>query len=84
MTLKLTNDNKDKYVWRCRKIHKTTKGDLVKVCKDVKLSIRHQSWLVDSKIPLETVTALTYLWSQGFTYQEIIHKLKISKKTVIN
>ena len=50
--------------------------------KDVKLSIRHQSWLVDSKIPLEIVLELIYLWSQDFSHSEIIHELELSKKTV--
>ena len=77
MALKVTNDNKDQCVWRCRKIHKSTKGQQIKVCKDVKLSIRHQSWLVDAKIPLETVVELIYLWAQGFTLQEILHKTEI-------
>ena len=83
MALKVTNDNKDQCVWRCRKIHKSTKGQQIKVCKDVKLSIRHQSWLVDAKIPLETVVELIYLWAQGFTLQEILHELKLSKRTII-
>ena len=83
MALKVTNDNKDQCVWRCRKIHKSTKDQQIKVCKDVKLSIRHQSWLVDAKIPLETVVELIYLWAQGFTLQEILHELKLSKRTII-
>ena len=28
--------------------------------KDIKLSIRHQSWLVDSKLSLETVLEFVY------------------------
>ena len=83
MALKKTNDNKDQYVWRCRKIHKSAKGDNIKITKDVKLSIRHRSWLVDAKIPLEIVIELTYLWAQGFNLQEIMHELKLSKRTVI-
>ena len=83
MLIKKTNDNKDKYMWRCRKVHKYSTGESTRVCKDVKLSIRHQSWLVDTKITLETVVELTYLWSQGFTVNEILHELKLSKRTVI-
>ena len=41
------------------------------------------SWLVDAKIPLTSVIELMYLWSQGFTINEIIHELKLSRKTVI-
>ena len=50
--------------------------------KDIKLSIRHNSWLVDSKMTLEHVLELIYLWSQGFTHSEVMHKLKLSKRTV--
>ena len=70
-------------MWRCRKVHKYSTGESTRVCKDVKLSIRHQSWLVDTKITLETVVELTYLWSQGFTLNEILHELKLSKRTAI-
>ena len=41
------------------------------------------SWLVDAKIPLTSVIELMYLWSQGFIINEIIHELKLSRKTVI-
>ena len=82
MLLKKTNDSKDTYVWRCRKVHKIHHAGHTYTVKDVKLSIRHQSWLVDSKIPLEIVLELIYLWSQGFSHSEIIHELKLSKKTV--
>ena len=49
---------------------------------DVKVSIQHNSWLVDCKILLEIVLELLYLWSQGFTHSEVMHELKLSKKTV--
>ena len=81
MTLKRTNDSKDLYIWRCRKVHKVQCSSSWYTVKDVKLSIRHESWLVDCKIPLELVLELIYLWSQGFTNTEIIHELKISNKT---
>ena len=45
--------------------------------------LRHQLWLIDAKILLESVLEITYLWSQGFTLTEIIHELKLSKKAVI-
>ena len=83
MHLKKTNDNKDKFMWRCRKVHTVAAGDRKYKCKDVKLSIRHESWLVDTKIPLEIVLELMYLWSQAFSVTEIIHELRLSKKTVI-
>ena len=83
MQLKVTNDSKDKFQWHCRStdtLHKH--GGSYKV-KDIKLSIRHQSWLVDSKLSLETVLEFVYLWSQGFTHSEVMHELKLSKKTVM-
>ena len=51
--------------------------------KDIKLTVRHESWLVDSKLPLEFIVELMYLWSQSFSVDEIIHELKLSKKTVV-
>ena len=83
MMLKKTNDSKDEVLWRCRKKHKVSSGQLTSVTKDVKLSIRHQSWLVDTKVSLPIVCELMYLWSQGFSIEEIIHELKISRKTAI-
>ena len=83
MMLKKTNDSKDELMWRCRKKHKVCSGELTSVTKDVKLSIWHQSWLVDTKVPLTIVCELMYLWSQGFSIHEIIHELKLSKKTCI-
>ena len=83
MECKLTNDNKDKFTWRCRKIHKVEKNNQIHVSKDVKLSIRHESWLIDSKLTIETILELIYLWSQCFTTAEIIHELKISNKTAV-
>ena len=82
MVLKVTNDSKDKFQWRCRRVHKVTKGDMIIKVKDVKVSIHHNSWLVDTKLPLETVVEFVYLWSQGFTHSEVMHELKLSKKTV--
>ena len=83
MMLKKTNDSKDELMWRCRKKHKVCSGKLTSVTKDVKLSIRHQSWLVDTKVPVKIVCELMYLWSQGFSIDEIIYELKLSKKTCI-
>ena len=83
MILKKTNDSKDGETWRCRKQHSVVKGDLKYSVKNVKLTIRHESWLVDSKVPLELITELIYLWSQAFSVDEIMHELGLSKKTVI-
>ena len=83
MCLKKTNDSKDGLMWRCRRLHKGSDGTRVFVTKDVKLTIRHQSWLVDCKLPLGTVLELIYLWGQGFNVMEIMHELKLSKSTVV-
>ena len=83
MELKKTNDNKDKYMWRCRKVHKVETEISKYVTKDVKLTIRHQSWLVDTKLSIETILEMIYLWSQSFSIHEIVHELKVSNKTVI-
>ena len=82
MLLKVTNDSKDKFQWHCRKAHTVCKGNSTFKVKDVKLSIQHDSWFVDSKLPLETILKFVYLWSQGFTHSEVMHELKLCKKTV--
>ena len=83
MELKKTNDNKDQYMWRCRKVHKVVTDIKSYVTKDVKLTIWHNSWLVDAKLPLETVLKMAHLWSQAFSLHEIIHELNVSNKTAI-
>ena len=50
MEIKVTNDNKDKFMWHCRKVHRSEKNNKKYVTKDVKLSIHHQSWLADTKL----------------------------------
>ena len=82
MQLKVTNYSKDKFQWCCRKAHTLHKDYGSYKVKDIKLSIHHQSWLVDSKLSLETVLEFVYLWSQGFTHSEVMHELKLSKRTV--
>ena len=64
MQLKKVNDHKDGLTWRCRKVHCiTTEKGQYKV-KDVKVSIRHETWMSDSNLCLELITELVYLWSQ--------------------
>ena len=55
MLLKETKDSKDLLMWRCWRVHTVTKSKMTYKVKDVKVSIRHNSWLVDAKIKLETV-----------------------------
>ena len=83
MELKKNNDNRDQYMWRCRRVHKVQTQMKQYVTKDVKLTIQHNSWLVDAKLPLETVLEMAYLWAQAFSLNEIIHELKITNKTAI-
>ena len=82
MTLKRTNDSRDVFQWRCRRVHTVHKGKMQYKMKDVKLSICYNSWIIDSKLPVENILELIYLWSQGFTHSEVMHELKLSKKTV--
>ena len=82
MLLKKTNDSTNIFQWRCRQGHKGEKNSMIYNINDVRLSIRHKSWLVDCKVPLETVLELIYLWSQGFTHSEVMHELKLSTKTL--
>ena len=63
MLLKNTGDSKDHLVWHCRKLHKVQKDDCIYTVKHVKLSVRHNSWLVGCKISLEFVLELIYLWA---------------------
>ena len=70
-------------MWRCRKVHTVVKQNKTYKCKDVKLSIRHNSWLIDSKLKLEIILEFMYLWSQAFSIKEIMHELRLTNKTVI-
>ena len=83
MALKATNDSKDGLIWRCRKTHKVHHEGSTFITKDVKLSIRHMSWLVDTKVPLTCILELIYLWSQDFSINATVHEMKVSRKTVI-
>ena len=61
MHLKKVNDRKDGLTWRCSKVHCiTTEKGQYKV-KDVKVSIRHETWMSDPNLSLELITELVYL-----------------------
>ena len=83
MICKETRDSKDGVIWRCRKSHSVVKENLKYNVKDVKLTVRHESWLIDCKLNLEYVVEMAYLWAQSFSVDEIMHELKLSKKTVV-
>ena len=52
--------------------------------KDVKLSIRENSWIFDARLSLELIIELIYLWTQKMTDAEIEHELRISHQTIID
>ena len=83
MALKKVQDRKDGISWRCRKIHTVTDKLKAYKSKDVKVSIREDTWLQNSNLTLEEIVELIYLWTQNFTLAEIEHELNISKKTLI-
>ena len=83
MILKSVKDRRDGIVWRCRKSHTVLRDNKKYVVKDVKVSIREDSWLIDAKLSIENIVELIYLWSQGFSPAEIEHELKLSNKTII-
>lgn len=83
MLLKKTGDRKDGVTWRCRRIHKYESNGKKYVCKDVKISIRHNSWIQDSNLSLGLILELIYLWIFGLTVDQLIHETRLSKKTLI-
>lgn len=83
MALKRINDRKDGLTWRCRKLHKIEHKGKCYIVKDVKLSIRHNTWLEDSNLELETIVELLYLWAHGFTTSEMNHELGVTTKTLV-
>ena len=84
MLLKTTKDRHDGLTWRCRKVHNVYKNESkLYTLKDVKVSIRTDTWLSDSNLPLNIIVELMYLWSQRFTNSEIQHELKLSKQKII-
>ena len=83
MAVKSVKDRGDGLTWRCRKVHKITDGRKTFTTKEVKVSIRQNSWIEDSNLSLEAIVELLYWWSQGHDIATVEHELKISKKTLI-
>ena len=83
MILRQTSDRADGWVWRCRRTHEVLDGDHKYTVKDVKVSIREDSWLLDARLKLEDVIEFIYLWCQGFSTQDIEHEIRLSRKTII-
>ena len=82
MILKDVKDRKDSITWRCRKVHKIVVGDQQYVKKDVKVSIREDTWLEHCNLTLEEIILLIYCWANNFTNQQIQHEVRCSDKTV--
>lgn len=82
MLLRTVKDRVDGKTWRCRKVHKVIKGEMMYTVKDVKVSIRNQSWIEYSKLTLEEIIMFIYLWSTGYTCSKIMHELSFTKRTV--
>ena len=83
MILKNVTDRKDGLTWRCRKLHKITKNDRKYTVKDVKVSIRYNTWLESAKLTLEEIIQFIYLWTNGYSSANIQHELSLSNKCVI-
>lgn len=82
MLLKDVNDRKDKLSWRCRKVHKVVDGLKTYTVKDVKVTIRQDSWIQHSNLSLEDIIKLIYVWANDYTNAQISHELNLSEKTV--
>ena len=83
MCLKEVKDRSDGITWRCRRVHEVTKGESTYKVKDVKVSIRDDTWIQDSNLSLDVIIELVYLWANGFTNNDIQHELKLSKTALI-
>ena len=83
MSLKAVKDRSDGVTWRCRKVHDVLKNGKHTCVKDVKLSIRHNTWIEDSNLSLEVILELIYLWTQGMNQLELSHELGISERSLI-
>ena len=82
MVLKDVNDRKDGLVWRCRKTHKVDINGHTYMKKDVKVTIRENTWLEKCKLTLEELIMLLYCWANDYTNTQIQHEVRISEKTV--
>ena len=83
MLLKEVKDCKDNMTWRCHKVHHVKNEGKNYTVKDVKVSIRENSWILDAWLSLELIFELIYLWIHKMTNAEIEHELRISHQTII-
>ena len=82
MALKEVKDRKDNITWRCRKVHKVFVNGRKLAKKDVKVSVRENSWLQNCNLTLEEIIMMLYCWSNDFTNSQIEHEVGCSDKTV--
>lgn len=82
MILKEVTDRKDCIVWRCRKIHKVYLNERIHIKKDVKVTIRENTWLENSKLTLEEIVLILYCWSNNYTNEQIAHEVRCSTNTI--
>ena len=61
MVLKAVKDWKDNMTWRCHKVHHVKNQEKKYTVKDVKVSIRENSWIYDACLTLELIVELIYL-----------------------
>ena len=55
MLLKEVKVHKDNLTWRCRKVHHVKSEEKKYTVKDVKVSIRQNSWIFDVHLSLELI-----------------------------
>lgn len=82
MILKEVRDRKDNITWRCRKTHKVIINNRQYVKKDVKVSVRENTWLEHCNLTLEEIIMIIYCWSNNYTNTQIAHEVRCSDKTV--
>ena len=83
MMLKKTGDTNDQYIWRCRRVHTICTPNRNYKCKDVKLSVRYNSWLVDSKLSFDNIIELLYCWSNGYPSEQIMKEVGLCRRTLV-
>ena len=82
MVLKQVGDRKDGLSWRCRKVHKVQLNNRIYTKKDVKVSIRDNTWIQKCKLTIEEIILMLYCWSNNYTNEQIQHEVRCSQKTV--
>lgn len=82
MSLKEVKDRKDNITWRCRKVHKVQSKGRAYTLKDVKVTVRDDTWLQNCNLTLEEILLMLYCWANDFTNAQIEHEVGCSNNTV--